>query len=118
LQKKLGVLSDLFYRYNWTYKDENDNLIEGNDGTDNYKNFYCERNMLVIHADGKLRIGWHCEELDINMYKIQNLPENLIKTVVCNKEKCPVSFAAQFPKYKSMEYAPNYVNKLDLMSLK
>ena len=118
LQKKLGVLNNLFYRYNWTYKNANGNIIERNDGTDNYKNFYCERNMLVIHADGKLRIGWYCEELDINMYKIHNLPENLIKTVVCNKEKCPVSFAGVFPKYKSMEYAPNYVNKLDLISLK
>jgi glycosyltransferase involved in cell wall biosynthesis/organic radical activating enzyme len=118
LQEKLGVLSDLFYRFIWTYKDENGNIVKKNDGTDNFRNFYCERNMLVIHADGKLRIGWHCDELDINMYKIQNLPRNLIKTVVCNKEKCPVSFAAQFPKYKSMEYAPDYINVSDLISLK
>jgi glycosyltransferase involved in cell wall biosynthesis/organic radical activating enzyme len=118
LQNKLGVLNDLFYRLNWTYINGNGTVIEENEGTDNFKNFFCERNMLIVHADGRLCIGWYCEDLEINMYEIQKLPENLVKTIVCNREKCPVSFGGQFPKYKSMEYAPNYVNKLDLIALK
>jgi glycosyltransferase involved in cell wall biosynthesis/organic radical activating enzyme len=117
LQKKLGILNDLFYRYNWTYLDKNRTIIKKSEGTDNFKNFYCERDMLIIHKDGKMETGWYCEKSDVNIYDAQDLPDGLIRTVVCDREKCPMSFAAQFPKYKSLEYAPNYVDKLDLMSL-
>jgi organic radical activating enzyme len=118
LQEKLGVMNNLFYRWTWTFKDTNGDLIDKNEGPKNFKKFFCEQNMMLIRADGKLSLGWACRDSKINMYKVEKFPTNVVKTVVCKEKECPMGFASMFPKYKYMSDAPNYVKKSDLIWLK
>ena len=120
LNNKLGILKNMFYRSQWYCKDEKGEITVKMEDVEknNFKNFFCERSMIIIRADGHLAYGWGCYESSKNIYKNKTFPKHEVKTVVCQKACCPLSMGSTIPKYKNINYAPDYAKKPKLIALK
>lgn len=110
MKDKLGLLINLFYNFKWTYKNGSA-IFDRDDGKDNFKSLYCERNIIVIHNDGEVEMSW-CYKPKINIFESERLPNELFGTTLCIHKKCPMGFASVMPKYISLEYAPKYISDL------
>jgi organic radical activating enzyme len=115
LQSKLGILNNLFYRYSWFFKTTSE-IAEVSEGPDNFKGFYCERNLLIVRADGSLLLGCGCASVDYNINNVIQLPTSLFSTVICHKDSCgrKFGFSLLLPKYSKYCYAPEYIRKTQL----
>jgi hypothetical protein len=79
--------------------------------TTNFKNMYCERNFISIEKTGKLT--YWCHDPKINVFELEAFPKNLFSNIVCTNTICPLSFPGILPKYKSKDYAPRYIQKME-----
>ena len=107
LNEKLKLLKNLFFHLTWWYK-EGDNITEVGGGLPYYKGFYCERNLISIEKNGKIHQCW-CNDPGINIFTVDELPKDIFSTVICDKQECVMGYVSTFPKFKSMEYAPEYL---------
>lgn len=119
LDAKMGCLKNIFYRSQWFYRDDKGQEIIKIDDVkqNNFKGFFCELSMIIIRADGDLFIGCNSYNLH-NIYNEQKFPKDEVKTVVCKKDCCSWGLNNTIPKYSSIEYAPVYKNKTDLLKTK
>ena len=102
LKNKLGGLQNFFYRHTWWYDG-----FEQSYGDQNFKDFYCERNMLVLQSDGKILMNW-CFDPQLNIFT-DDLPSDLFKTVKCDKDFCGGGYTASLPKWRYTENKPKYI---------
>lgn len=119
LNEKMGILKNLFYRSQWIYKDANgQDLVKIEDGENNLKGYFCERSMVIIRPNGDLLYGFGCKDANLNIFKSKKFPKSGFKTVICDKDRCPMSMGSTIPKYKEVKYAPDYAKKTELIALK
>jgi len=117
LSEKAGVLKSMFYSAVWYYKNGDKKTLQTEER--NFKNWFCERNIVVIKSDGTLFFGWYCDtNTGYNIFKDDFFPKDKLKTVVCQNSVCPLSFGASSPKYKDISHAPKYTSKVKLLILK
>ena len=109
LNTKLGIAKGFFHFPEWWVLTEG-KLTMIPDYTASFIGMYCERNFISIEKTGKLWLSWCCDS-GLNVFDLDELPSNLFENVICKKTSCPMSFLAALPKYKSIEYAPEYLKK-------
>ncbi|MBT3392816.1 MAG: 4Fe-4S cluster-binding domain-containing protein [Elusimicrobiaceae bacterium] len=109
LKDKLGLLENAFYRSLWYYYD---NTIK-KDGSINFKDFYCERNLLVVQGDGTVKMCW-CYDPKVNIFNTQKLPNDIFSTIICKEETCPMGFAGLMAKFADKKFAPKYIKTKNL----
>lgn len=109
LKDKLGLIENSFYRSFWYY---DDNTIK-KDGPANFKDFYCERNLLVVQGDGTIKMCW-CHDPKVNIFDTDTLPKDIFSTVICEHNDCPMGFASLMAKFSNIKYAPKYIQKENL----
>ena len=71
--------------------------------------------MTIIRANGYLIFGCNNYTSKYNIYNEKKFPKDEVKTIICKKRSCPLSMISTVPKYSSIEYAPVYKNKIDLL---
>lgn len=101
LKQKMGPAEDIFYRFFWFYKNN-----KKKEGTTCFKNFFCDRNLMVVLSSGEIKLAW-CETPGLNIFS-DDLPTNIFKTVVCSCDNCPMGFSGNLPKYARKKYSPLY----------
>ena len=112
LKEKSGFMSDIFYGATWQYSDGTEKKLQFEENK--FKGWYCDRNFLFMYSDGRMIYGWSCESSTHNLFKEDCFPKKEVGPLICNRDKCPMSFAMLAPKYKSLKDAPKYYDKEEL----
>lgn len=112
LKDKLGLMENAFYRSLWHYDDKS----TSKDGDINFKDFYCERNLLVVQGDGTVKMCW-CDDPKVNIFDTDKLPKDIFSTVICEHKNCPMGFATLMAKFSQIKYAPKYCKKQKLIKI-
>jgi organic radical activating enzyme len=119
LQEKLGIFINLFGHQHWFFEDEG-TLVRRTEGPDDFESFYCERNLLIVRADGDLLLGYGCGAPGCNIFEVPELPQDIFSTVICDRKVCGKNFGFTYllPKFRHARYAPEYVRTSHLCSLR
>lgn len=109
LQKRLQNSQGIFYVPQW-WELNNGQLHSVPGRTDIFTGMYCERNLISIEKTGKLWISW-CLDPKINVFEVPELHDEVFTTALCQNPKCWLGFLAALPKYRTNEYAPEYIKQ-------